>query len=158
MNGLRSLALPPLLVLLAACASSSDIQKQVFDCSSGHDVEIRAGLSSSQSGEHAGQYLFLIEVANNSDHDVTVKQVRVDPREVHRSQRRSAPLASAAKNVDVTIAEGTEQIFELSASSSMMFSETLRETIEAEVFELDVKVELSNGDLYRCPFEVQARR
>lgn len=158
MNGPKTLALSSLLVLFAACASSSDIQTQVFDCSSGNDIEIRAGLSNERSGEHAGQYLFIVEVANNSDHDVTVKRIRVDPREVNRSRRRSSPLASAVKNVDVTIAEGTEEIFELSSSSSMLFTEELRDTIEAEVFELDVRVELSNGDTYRCPFEVRGRR
>lgn len=158
MNAPKSIALCTLLVLFSACASSADVDRQIFDCSPGNDIEIRAGLSNGQSGEHAGQYLFLIEVANNSHEDVTVKRVRVDPREGQRSTRRRAPLAGAVKNVDATIAEGTEQVFELPASTSMMITEDFQNTVVDDVFELDVMVELSTGDTYRCPFEVQSRR
>jgi hypothetical protein len=155
---MKTIALSSILLLLAACASPTAVIENTFDCRPGQDLEIRAGLSDPlRSGEQVGQYMFLVEVANNSDNDLTVQTVRVQPREDQgRVRRRGMALQSAAKEFNQTIPEGTEHVFELPATAFGVMRE-LQDQISREPIEFVVTVDLTNGDSYRCPFAAGSR-
>jgi hypothetical protein len=156
MNALRLLALSSVLALLAGCASSAAIPNDAMQCGPGQDLEIRAGLGDPKTSDNFGQYVFLVEVANNSHEDVTVKRVRVDPRPTERYGTRSRALNGGSQKYDQTIVQGTEHVFELASSASMMAPD-LRDVVQPGEYELMVTVELTNGESYRCPFLVQTR-
>ncbi|MEO8382607.1 MAG: hypothetical protein ABI779_23310 [Acidobacteriota bacterium] len=144
-----------LLLFAAACASSDGVIQNAFDCSPGQDLEIRATLDDpSRSGEQIGQYVFLVEVANNSHGELTVKSVRVDPDESARRVRGSLALERAQKEFNETIAEGTEHVFELPATSMGSAMQPLQNQVAPGPIEFVVTVVLTNGDSYRCPFAV----
>lgn len=152
---MKTLALISMLLLLGACASPTAIVEGNFDCSPGQDLEIRAGLSDpSRMGEQTGQYLFLVEVANNSSGDLTVKSIRVDPRDRSRAAG-DIPLQSAGKSYDETIAEGSEHVFELPATGFGSWSRSAGSQVSRVPLEFVVTVNLTNGDSYRCPFGVE---
>lgn len=159
MSRLKNTALCSLLFFFAACASPSAMIDQTSDCGPGQDLEIRAALGDSRSGEFLGQNIFLVEVANNSHEDVTVKRVRVEPRELRQSSinSRRAPLNGAAKDFNQTIAEGTEHVFELPTTASAMLSPDMQDAVVSEELELHVTVELTSGESYRCAFAVTRR-
>ena len=152
---MKTIVLSSILLFSAACASSSGVIRSTFDCSPGQDLEIRATLDDpSRSGEQIGQYMFLVEVANNSHGDLTVKSVRVDPDEASRRVRGSVALERAQKEFNETIAEGTEHVFELPATSMGSVIRPLQNQVVSGPVEFVVTVVLTNGDSYRCPFAV----
>jgi hypothetical protein len=157
MTALKALALSSLLVLAAGCASSDSIPNEVMDCGPGQDLEIRAGLADPKNSDNFGQYVFLVEVANNSHEDVTVKRVRIDPRPTERYGTRSRPLNGAVKTYDETIVQGTEHVFELPSTASGLTAPDARDAVQPGEYELVVTVLLTNGETYRCPFLVQTR-
>lgn len=131
--------------------------EEVFDCSPGQDLEIRAGLGDPKSGERMG-YVFLVEVANNSNEELTVKRVRVDTRESEASRRQGAAPQGAGKTFDQTIAPGTEHVFELPATSPATMTPGVGDVVVPREFELVATVMLTNGEQYRCSFAVHGRR
>lgn len=147
------------LLLAAACASPTAVIRNNFDCSPGQDLEIRAGMGDPRrSGEQIGQYMFLVEVANNSSQELTVKRITVEADPSARRSGRELAIERAQKTFNETIPEGTEHVFELPATSfGSGVGRTLEEQTMPGAIEFVVTVELTNGDLYRCPFSVQQR-
>ena len=139
------------ILLLASCASSTGvIDKRAFNCGPGQDIEVRAGLEDPLSGEGAqlGQIVFLVEVANNSDADLTVDNISIDP-----VTRSGVELQGVSKTFKQDIASAAEEIFRLPASD---FGKVLigdQSTLPRRM-EFRVTVRLTNGDTYRCPFYV----
>jgi hypothetical protein len=148
-----------LLLLAAACASPTAVIRNTFDCSPGQDLEIRAGMGDPQrSGERIGQYMFLVEVANNSNQDLTVKSILVEADPSARRRGSELAIERAQKTFNETIPEGTEHVFELPATSfGSGVGRSLEEQTMPGPIEFYVTVGLTNGDAYRCPFSVQRR-
>lgn len=157
MTRLQSFALSSALVFLTACASSTAMKQEVFDCSPGQDLEIRAGLGDPQSGERFG-YVFLVEVANNSNEELTVERVRVDTRQSEGSSRQGAAPQGGGKTYDQTIAPGTEHVFELASTAPATMTPGLWNVVVPGEFELLATVKLTNGETYRCSFLVGGGR
>lgn len=149
----KQIALLPVLFLFFACSSATDvIDQRALGCGPGQDIEVRAGLA---PPEHAiGQMVFLVEVANNSDEDLTVDSIVIDPTRTPSGRR---PLQRTAKDVDQLIAEGTEHVFELPTAYEAMYDSLDPRSAGQGRYEFSVTVRLTNGDWYRCPFVADVR-
>lgn len=143
-----------LLLLLTACASSTDIiDERVLPCGSGQDIEVRAGFDDGMlHGEVGGQMKYLVEVANNSHHDVTVKSIRIDPQ-----SERVPGIERAYRQYDQLIAEGEDHVFELPSSEVLNWRSDLDRRTALQRLEFVVVVSLSDGDSYRCRFVAELR-
>jgi hypothetical protein len=137
------------LLMLTACASDSALSdNQAFLCGSGQDLEIRAGLDKgNEAGQFAGEVRYLVEIANNSNEDVTVKSIRISP----KSDNASATFADAYQTFDQTVEEGKDHVFEIPANAVGLRSGAGR-PLSGTRLDFLVMVNLSNGDVYRCPF------
>lgn len=140
------------LLLLAACASPTAVMDQrQLQCGPGQDVEIRAGIADPATArEQNAEYMILVEVANNSHEDVTVKSVGIDPEQ--RDDRRPVPFERVHRAYDQLIPEGTEHVFKIPAPPASMRMRGPYELSVSEAVEFFVTVSLSNGDSYRCRF------
>jgi hypothetical protein len=141
-----------LLLLLAGCASSSDIiDERSFRCGPGQDIEVRAAvLDPAARGEVAGPVVYAVEVANNSHNDVTVKSVRLAPK---GSTGRG--LQTVFRTFDQVIPHGEDHVFELPATDAWMSSAELSRKVQERRLEFSATVVLSNGDSYHCDFETR---
>lgn len=145
-----------LLLLLAACASpTAVIDTRSFRCGPGQDIEVRAGLDDGTAlREVARELTYLVEVANNSHRDLTVRSVRVAP----SGEESATGLAAVSKVFDQLIPEGEDHVFEIPASASWNPTSAFDRRIRGERLELAVTVALTNGDSYRCSFVSEPRR
>jgi hypothetical protein len=144
-----------LLFLLAACKSPTAVMDQRrFGCESGHDVSVAAAYDpGAQHGELA-QKLFMVEVSNNSDRDVTVKSVRVEP------SNRSSGWGTVHKETDVTIPSAEDHVFELEATPPLWMRDSALEPPQgkrSQYLTFSVIVKLSNGDIYQCEFRGEVK-
>lgn len=150
---MKTTALLLSLLLFAACASpTAVIDSRNFNCvDPGQPLSIAAGFDPGAQGELANRE-FVVEVANNSDHDVTVTNVRVEGTD------RNPWLGMASEPADVTIESGEDHLFRLRASLPYGQS-AVQPTLgtRSAVVEILATVLLSNGDAYRCLFRVQVQ-
>ena len=137
-------------LLLAACASpTAVIDKRSFRCGPGQDIEVRAGIDDgSITHEIGGQLEYLVEVANNSHRDVTVSNIRIEPKP--RAGQKIEGIDSAAKSFDQLIPENDEHVFELPANASG--PRAFESQVDRQEIEFVVLVSLANGDSYHCSF------
>ena len=148
---MKTTALLLSLLLFAACASpTAVIDHRNFNCDPGQPLEIAAGYDAGE-GE-MGNREFVVEVANNSELDVTVKQVRVEGTE------RSRWIGAAYETKEVTIASGEDHLFRLKASLPYGQS-AVQSTLgtRSAIAEIQTTVLLTNGDAYRCLFRVEVK-
>ncbi|MDQ3281261.1 MAG: hypothetical protein M3Q69_07590 [Acidobacteriota bacterium] len=149
-----------LFLLLSACASSDGFQNnQISTCAPGDPIGIDAGFQDPGSAVTGGRLTLLVQVANNSDADITVASVRADPQSA--SQQSRFEFTGGTKQVNRDIAEGEEATFEIPMNVRIvdrdMQNQMMRpgQTFTAEI-ELAVTVKLANGDASRCRFRVAA--
>lgn len=145
-----------LLLLLAACASpTAVIDNRTFRCGPGQDIEIRAGiLDPTATREAAGTLMYIVEIANNSHNDVTVQSIRLAP----RGGEDQSMLKPVVRNVDQSIPEGEDHVFEIPASDVWLQSGGLEPVLARQRLEFDATVRLTNGDSYHCSFAMLVRR
>lgn len=144
------------LFLLASCASRDGfIDQQTLECGPGQAVTIQAGLDA-QSPRMEGmddQHALIVLVGNNSHEEIVVKYVRVSQRPDSTATYR---FSGGSRTFDEAVAEGAEGEFKI-----LMTGRPIRPEVEAmrsdAAISLDVTVGLSNGDQYRCAFEIPIR-
>lgn len=145
------------ILLLFACASSDDMTAgRAVDCAPGADLEIRAGIDRGTSAlaERTNDLTFLVEVANNSHHDVTVTSIYIQPRTYEAG--RSSGIDSVSKTFDQLVEQGDDHVFRLPVDASVALASPFDDQVSRRVpYEFVVTVALSNGDRYRCPFAVE---
>jgi hypothetical protein len=144
---MKTTALLLSLLLFAACASpTAVIDRQNYNCDPGQALEIAVGYDPGNQGGELGDREFLVEVANNSDTDVTVKT------------DRNPGLPMAYEQTDITIDAGKDHLFHLRASAPLGWS-AVQPTLgtRSGIVEVLTTVMLSNGDAYRCVFRVQVQ-
>lgn len=149
---MKTTALLLSLLLFAACASpTAVIDQHNFNCDAGQPLSIAAGFDPGAQGE-LGNREFVVEVANNSEQDVTVKQVRVEGTD------RNPWIGRAYETKEVTIASGEDHLFRLKASVPYGQS-AVQPTLgrRSAVVEIQATVLLLNGDVYRCLFLVEVK-
>jgi len=140
------------ILLLSACAATSDLETTTRQCGPGEDLEIRAGLAPLEESPN-GQLEFLIEVANNSDHDVTFDSIIVNPTRVPARREGQLGIERASKAYNQVIEHGDDHVFRLAASSFRGGPGALSEQFEGlSGLEFSVAVKLMNGETYRCAF------
>lgn len=156
---MKTIALLSLLVLSFGCASSPKlIDHEVYDCSPGHDIEVRAGIDNARN--RAGlspedNLTFLVEVANNSHEDVIVDSIRIEP---DASARGTANLDPVFQSVNQDIAQGKDHLFRFPVRRRLnpsIDSLERRGAMSSALPEMTVTIVLKNGDAYRCPFSLQ---
>lgn len=143
------------ILLLSACASSmDDLENSTRQCGPGEDLEIRAGLAPLEESV-GGQLEFLVEVANNSSHDVTVESIVVNPTNMPRRREGQMAIERAAKAYSQLIEHGDDHVFRLPATSLRGAPGSLFEQFEGlSGLEFSVAVKLLSGETYRCGFAV----
>ena len=155
---MRRLALLPLLLLLAACASSDSFgiadTRTVDDCQHG-EVEVRVGLTGAGTGtgmeRNEDRLTFNVEVANNSREDIVVKAIRVEPLPEHDAAYR---LDNSYRTFNETVPENEDHVFELPMTGRVVPRRQGQMSGGSETLGLSVTVVLGNGDSYRCQFGV----
>jgi len=141
--------------LLVSCASSDGlIDERILDCDSGQDLMIRVGVQNTRSvsGESspiADRFTMLVELSNNSHHDIEVKNVRIDQYS-RGADRPPYQLDSGFKKVDQVVEDGKDITVEVPMSGR--WARTVDHSPMPDRLELVVSVALANGDSYRCMF------
>jgi hypothetical protein len=158
---MKTIAIVTALLFLSACASSDGFEKNpVSVCSPGDPIAIEAGFQDpGTSIGTGGRMTLLVNVANNSDAEITVASVRADPQSV--SQQSAFQFDGGVREVNREIAEGDDATFEIPVTVRVvnrdMQTEMMRhnQTVTAQL-EVAVTVKLANGDASRCRFRVPA--
>jgi hypothetical protein len=150
---MRTLLSLAVLIVVAACASPTRvIDTHVFLCEPGQNISIAAGFDPGTSQENFGEELFLVEISNNSNAEVTVKSISIEPAELNRVR-----MDQVYRTFDVAIPEGDDHVFKLPARGAIS-QNAVRDLAPARVrTEFSVTVALANGDKYVCPFRVESR-
>lgn len=138
-----------------ACASGDGfVSEGVKQCRPGDPIEINAGFEASGS---PGQDLLedrltlLVEIANNSDEDLTVETVRADPQTSPAGTPRYE-LVGGSITPRQLIAEADAFLFRVPMSVRLANEQAPRgASVPAEVA---VSVALADGTRYRCRFQV----
>ena len=151
----------PLLAILflTACASSNDgfVDDSVHTCAqSGQLIEIEAGLAMPGAGleQFSGNAIAHVQLSNNSDDDVTVKSIRVDPR---LNGAVDYELQQGYLEVNALLKEAESEQYEipLMVRDRGAFGDDPRlQTTRSTTADLAVMVVLANGETYRCQFRV----
>lgn len=105
------------LFLIAGCASNDGFVEDQRTCEPGAEVEIEAGMDTSSVVEGAGanRLVMMVRVSNNSNQEITVKRIHVDPSIVDRDSPYEIDRGSL--QVDKDIAEGEMSTFEIPMSA-----------------------------------------
>lgn len=142
-----------MVLLLTACASSDGIGS-ALPCGPGQDIEVLAGLIDPAAARDSGErVMYIVEVANNSDHDLVVQSIRLEPR------TRVEGITGASRKFDQTIEHGKDHRFELPATDVWVQSPDFgSRPVGARLVEFSAVVTLSNGDAYHCSFEGRWRQ
>ena len=156
---MKSIALIAILFLVS-CASSTDvIDERNLGCGPGQDIDVMAGLDKSSLERGSDNRVeLLVNVANNSHEELTVKLIRVE--QLHRDD---APvlIESAMRRFDQLLPEGKEHTFNIPLLAQVRaFTEPSGSRVGnlGRGTQLTVTVALSNGDSYRCEFDVGETR
>ena len=146
------------IAFLAACASSSTdiIDSRSFLCGPGQDIDIMAGLDkSSVENRMDDRVQLLVNVSNNSHQELTVKSIRA---EQLRQDVARVLIDAGTRQFNQVVPEGKDQTFEmplLARLNTVTSQDPRRERENRDRgIELAVTVLLSNGDSYRCQFDV----
>jgi hypothetical protein len=137
-----------LALLFTACASSNEFER-TLPCGPGQDIEVLAGIiDPAAARESAERVMYIVEVANNSDRDLVVSSIRLEPR------TKVEGLAGGYQRFDQTIEHGRDHRFEIPASDVWARPPDFSARQPgAQRVEFSALVTLSNGDAYRCSFE-----
>lgn len=158
---MKSIALFAIILFFSSCASDSRIQDhRSLGCESGQDIDIMAGLNKDGVNEYAtgeDRFEVLINVANNSHAEQTVKVVRIEQVGTDRTRYQIDPVA---RTYDQLIGEGKDYTFHLPVTGRVRgFTDPPARLDEmTSAVHLAVSVSLANGDSYRCVFDVGSIR
>lgn len=149
-------------VLFAACSSSSDlIETEMIDCAeSGNEVSVMLSHaqvdmpSSSIVAIPNPQVTIEVEVSNNSHDDIVVKSIVLIPRN-DRDARFA--LNNAYGKFDQTIEEGKDHVFTLRTTGRWRAAVNELGERPAASTEVEARVTLGNGQIYRCAFALPVR-
>jgi hypothetical protein len=147
-----------LLTLLSAigCASSNDgfISDDVKQCGPDSPLMIEAGWDSQGIGNGdrgAESVTMLVRVSNNSNEDVTVKFVRVDPMSLDRDT--AYELQGGARDFNKLIAQGGDATFDIPMISRRRMQNPIG-GFRVPGTDVAVSVVLESKETYRCQFRV----
>lgn len=138
-------------LLFTACASSDGfVDDSSHLCGPGQPIEIEAGLDIAGGSGFTGtaDVTAHVQLSNNSDEDVVVKSIRIDPQGDSQSPLQ---LDGGGITVNRELEEGKSEQFEVSLTAR---TRTDRRAVGPTSLAFSVTVILADGDSYRCPFRV----
>lgn len=148
-----------LSLALVGCASGDGfIDESSSDCASGSGLEINGGWDPDHApyaGRIEPSVVFLVEVTNLTDDEITVESIRVDPSP--SGSDRTFQLHGGGRRFDKAVAEGASSVFDIpmSASNNSDFRRGAADTRgRVRAADLSVVVALANGETHRCRFRV----
>jgi hypothetical protein len=147
------------IFFLTACASSNDgfVDDSAHTCTeSGQKIEIEAGLQMPGAGleQFSANAIAHVQLSNNSDDDVVVKSIRVDPR---LNNAVDYELQQGFLEVNGVLKEAESEQYEipLMVRDRGAFGDDPRNrNTRSTTADLSVMVVLANGETYRCQFRV----
>lgn len=146
---------PLVLVIFLACASSDGFVGETSkQCSPGDPIEISVGLDAPSSPNQDlvdDRITMLVQIANNSDEDIVIESLRVDPRSPMSGQQRYE-LMGGSITPRRTIAEADEYLFRVPMTARRTNEHAPRGF--SGVAEVAVSVTLDDGTHYRCRYQV----
>jgi hypothetical protein len=149
------------IAFLVSCASSPTdvIDERFLDCSPGQDISIMAGFDQPVGGENVDiddRFDLLVQVSNNSHGEVTVATIRAEQSHTDSARYR---IQSSFRRFDQVVEEGKDHTFHLPMTGRMVAGDPrMRELGRSSGgLQMVVTVALSNGDSYRCSFEMSGR-
>jgi hypothetical protein len=150
---MRNLLLVLALALLSCTSADRFAGENVQQCAPGDPIEINAGFERSSRGQEMvdDRLELLVEIANNSEEDVVVEAIRVDPMSSMSGQQRYE-LIGGRITPRQTVAEADAQLFRVPMSARRL-SEAVPRGFSG-IAEVAVVVELDGGRRYRCRFQV----
>lgn len=145
------------LFVLTGCGSSTDLIETESILCAEMGNEISVGLYAAESdrvpaGARQQQGVTLkVEVSNNSHQDVVVKSIVLSPTD----PRARIKLNTAHANFNQEIAEGKEHVFTLRTTGTWQTDQWVNVSDRPSgSVEVESRVELTSGQIYRCRFEV----
>jgi hypothetical protein len=157
---MRTLTLLLLVALLGAgCASSDGLDANHRDCDAGSDLSVNLALNIPGVGSESAigdQLTVVVAVDNNTDVDVEVVAIRIDPGEVMNPSYR---ISNSYREFKRTLPARGDADFELPVTGrSVLFGGDARGRTTDATIPLAVTVVLGNGTVYRCKYEVPSPR
>lgn len=150
------------LFLLSSCATNDGfVANDVRQCEPGDPVEIAAGVLQPDVMMD-GRLTVLIEVANNSDEDITVDMIRIDGHNAfsqqQQQQRIQYDFQGASRDFDQEIKEGEDARFEVPVTVRLRNMDDAQ-LARGVTFAVDaaVTVKLTDGSASRCAFRMPVR-
>jgi hypothetical protein len=148
------------LFLLSSCATNDGFAKPVERlCEPGDPVEIAAGVLTPEVAMD-GRVTVVIEVANNSNEDITVDFIRIDSHNQfsQQSPRIEYDFQGGSRDFDQEIKEGEDARFEVPVTVRLrdMASVQMGRGVTVEI-DAAVTVKLADGSASRCAFRMPLR-
>lgn len=143
------------LFLFAACASKDGFIDNTSNCGPGSEIGIRAGWDQSETTIDRGRnrLTMLVEIANNTDHEITVKKIYIDP--LSMQDNAAYEIERGAADPMKVIAEGDASTFEVPmAATRRDFSQRNTISSSSPGVDLTVTVLLEPEQTFRCGFRV----
>jgi hypothetical protein len=146
---------PLILLTFLSCASSDGfVGESTHQCSPGDPIEINVGFEGASAPNQDlvdDRVTLLVEIANNSDEDIVVESVRVDPQSPMSGQQRYE-LVGGSISPRRTIAEADAFLFRVPMTARRTDARAPRGF--SGVAEVAVTVTLEGGTRYRCRYQV----
>lgn len=155
---MRLSALALLTLLAAACASRDGmVSERNLDCASGQDVSIDAALNvPGVAYEGATDNLtMVVEVGNNSNADIEVVSIRVEPGWGSQPRYR---IDNSFREFHRVLAPGADAAFELPVTGRGLTTDPSMRSRGDATMQIIVSVYLASGDNYRCKMDIPAPR
>lgn len=142
------------LLLSAACASNDGFVKETDACGPESRIGVEAGWDGQSSTSDRmvdSRLTLLVRVANNSDEEITVKNVRADPMLPERDAMYE--IERGARDFSTLIAEGDDSTFEIPMMTRRRMQD--RTTgVRASGVDVAVTVLLEPEKTLRCRFRL----
>ena len=145
------------LILIAGCASNDGfVDNTSQNCGSGSEVGVEAGWDVQGSTVETGsnRWMMLVRISNNSDREITVKRIYVDP--LTMNDDSPWQIERGAADPGKAIPEGDAATFEIPMTVQRRLDRSrARNTISTTSgAEVTVTVLLEPEQTYRCRYRV----
>jgi hypothetical protein len=153
---MRLAVIPLLLFLLAGCASSGGYAEPALNnCADSSELSVEAylNLPKIMMEQTSDALTMVVELGNNSNHDIEVKSIRVEP---GRTAQHRYSFESGFITVNEVLKDGEDKRYEIPIRGTAGFRET-QMPLDSKI-EVVLTVSLADGTTYRCQYDVEAPR